>query len=171
MEQPVNALGENINIIDDTLAKNLSIGKRFDVDIYMLIKSNASGIIGVEAATAYWGLSTFPYDIPIFLFNDDTLDNEGHEERFSSIYLFVPNVNMENTVRLSDTLCVTDREQTVCDMVRYNRHEFHLFETVMDALEDKRTDLVKLEKLARQYGIWERINEIYEEACIDFENQ
>lgn len=76
----------------------------------------------------------------------------------------MPNVNTKNIVNLSECLSVTDREQTVCDMVRYNRHEFHLFETVLSAYDDGDVDVDRLEKMADDYGLLDRLHQIYQEA-------
>ena len=51
-------------------------------------------------------------------------------------------------------------------MVRYNRHEFHLYETLISAIDDKMADLDRLEKLARQYNVWDKMQELLKEALI-----
>lgn len=122
------------------------------------------GLLGVETATEYWGLSTFSGFSPILLVNDDSLSFDGYESEFAFTILAVPSVNIENVVAITDRLFVTDLEQTVCDMVRYNRHEFHLYETLLSAFDESDCDKKRLEKLAREYGIWERMNELYREA-------
>ena len=125
----------------------IKMGKELDNSIHALIEYDYSGLLGVEAATSYWGLSTFPYNIPIFLVNDNAMNENGYSVDSALAMLFVPNVNTENIVRLSKHLSVTDPEQTVCDMVRYNRHEFHLFETLLHAYEGD-VDRERLEELA-----------------------
>ena len=72
-------------------------------------------------------------------------------------------VNTKNIVSLSRHLSVTDPEQTVCDMVRYNRHEFHLYETLLNAYEGD-VDIERLEQLAKQYDILDKMKQLYEEA-------
>jgi hypothetical protein len=132
-------------------------------DVYSLIEYDYDGIIGVEAATSYWGLSTFNPAIPIFLFNDDNAEENGLFVESSLSVLFVPNVNMDNLVELSEHLRITDPEQTVCDMVRYNRHEFHLFETLISAYSGM-VNIEKLESLANYYNISDKMQKLYKEA-------
>lgn len=128
--------------------------------LYSLINSDYNALIGVETATGYWGLSTFSPDYAIILFNDNNRDNDGYFlENVGTHMLFVPNVNTENIVYLSEHLRITDLEQTVVDMVRYNRHEFHLYETLISAIDDKMADLDRLEKLSRQYNVWDKMQE------------
>lgn len=134
-------------------------------DIYSLIEYDYNGIIGVEAATAYWGLSTFNPEIPIFLINDKHAKERGFFVETSLSMLFVPNINMSNLIKLSEHLRITDPEQTVCDMVRYQRHEFHLFETLLNAY-NKMVDIERMEYIAKQYNILDRIKELYKEALL-----
>ncbi len=141
----------------------IKMGKELDNSIHALIEYDYSGLLGVEAATSYWGLSTFPYNIPIFLVNDNAMNENGYSVDSALAMLFVPNVNTENIVRLSKHLSVTDPEQTVCDMVRYNRHEFHLFETLLHAYEGD-VDRERLEQLAKQYHILDKMKHLYQEA-------
>lgn len=142
----------------------IKMGEELNNSIYNLTAGNYPGLLGVETATAYWGMSTFNPEIPIFLINDNTQDNDGYFSNWALSYLFVPNVNTKNIVNLSECLSVTDREQTVCDMVRYNRHEFHLFETVLSAYDDGDVDVDRLEKMADDYGLLDRLHQIYQEA-------
>lgn len=145
-----------------TESQDMSLGLNID-DLRSTIKMDVDGLIGVESATEYWGLSTFYSFRTIMLFNDNTMDRNGTEFLGS---LFVPDVNEENTVYLNKHTRVTDKEQTVCDMVRYNRHEFHLYETLISAFDEGCVDLERLEKLARGYGIWDKMLEELEQARI-----
>ncbi len=140
-------------------------GKPLNNSINALKAYDYPGLLGVESATEYWGLSTFYGIKPIFLFQDNSQNNEGYESSIAINLLFVPNVNTTNVVYLSEHLSVTDPEQTVCDMVRYQRHEFHLFETLLNAYEGD-VDIERLETLADQYGILERIRTLYQEALL-----
>lgn len=144
-----------------------TVEKYLDNSIQALVKYNMNGLIGVESASGYWGLSTFSTNIPILLINDDSMDNDGYDTDYAIKMLFVPNVNDKNTVKLSDSLSITDREQTVCDMIRYNRHEFHLYETVVSAYEDGEVDIPRLEQLAKEYGILDRLHTIYQQALTE----
>ena len=136
----------------------IKMGKELDNSIHALIEYDYPGLLGVEAATSYWGLSTFPYDIPIFLVNDNAMGYDGYSVDSALAMLFVPDVNTKNIVSLSRHLSVTDPEQTVCDMVRYNRHEFHLYETLLNAYEGD-VDIERLEQLAKQYDILDKMKQ------------
>ena len=122
-----------------------------------LAKCDFDGIIGVEAATSYWGLSTFSPDYTILMYNNDELDNDGYEVDCGISTLFVPQLNTENVVHLSEHLRVTDLEQTVVDMVRYNRHEFHLYETLISAIDEGMADIDRLNSLAKQYNVYDKM--------------
>lgn len=125
------------------------------------IKMDANILIGVESATEYWGLSTFYSVDTIKLVDGDAI---GYDRDRSVLY--ATDINKENIVYLNKHTRVTDKEQTVCDMVRYNRHEFHLYETLISAFDDECVDLERLEKLARGYGIWDKMLEELEQARI-----
>lgn len=132
-------------------------------DVNSLIRYDYEGIIGVEAASSYWGLCTFSPEIPIFLVNDPHAEEQGLFVDSTLSMLFVPNVNMNNLINLSEHLRITDPEQTVCDMIRYGRHEFHLFETLVSAY-DGMVDIDRLNNLAEYYNITEDMQRLYQEA-------
>ena len=147
-------------------SSGIKMGTGIDNSINSLIKYDYNALIGVETATGYWGLSSFYSPRPITLISDNRLDNNGYEAEGAINMLFVPDVNLENIVNLSEHLRITDLEQTVVDMVRYNRHEFHLYETLISAIDDKMADLDRLEKLARQYNVWDKMQMLLKEALI-----
>lgn len=149
------------------------VGKSLSNDIHSLIKMNYEGLIGVESATEYWGLSTFWSNRTILLYEDSTQNYDGYISEFGLCFFFVPDVNTKNIVHITEKLSVTDREQTVCDMVRYNRHEFHLYETIISAYEDGEVDIEKMERLAEEYNILDRLRNLYQTALeeIDFDNE
>ncbi len=125
-----------------------------------------NGLIGVETASGHWGLSTFSPDFTIVLFNDDTLSSDGYEVNCGINTLFVPHVNTDNIVHLSEHLRVTDPEQTVVDMIRYNRHEFHLYETLISAIDNEQVNIDRLNELAKQYGVYEKMYKQLDNALI-----
>lgn len=148
-----------------------TVAEVLDNSIDALIRYNYNGLLGVETATAYWGLSTFNPGIPIFMVNDNSMGADGYFARCALSYLFVPDVNTQNIKRLSENLFITDKEQTICDMIRYNRHEFHLFESVLSAYEDGEVDVERMERLARQYHILDRLHQIHTEALREMEEE
>ena len=139
---------------------------QLNTGIYALRDGDYNALVGDETATGYWGLSTFDPDYSIILFNDNDSDNSGYEVSLGITTLFVPNVNTKNVVYLSEHLRVTDQEQTVVDMVRYNRHEFHLYETLISAIDDEQVNIDRLNELAKQYGIYEKMYKRLEDALI-----
>lgn len=142
------------------------INGQLNTGIYALRDGDYNALIGVETATGYWGLSTFDTDHSIILFNDNDMDESGYEVNLAMSTLFVPNVNTENVVYLSKHLRVTDPEQTVVDMVRYSRHEFHLYETLISAIDDRRVNVERLNTLAKQYGVYEKMYKQLEDALV-----
>lgn len=128
-----------------------------------MIEWNYPGIIGAESATSYWGLSTYNPSNCIIMINDNHAGDSGILVESSLLFFYAPNTNQENVVYLSENLRVTDKEQTVCDMVRYNRHKFHLFETLLNAY-DGMVNIKRLEDLAKQYGILDRMRNLYTEV-------
>ena len=125
-----------------------------------LIENDVNVIIGLESATEYWNLSTFISDKPIIIFT------ENNAEQDNIIAERLDNTNTENVVYLSKHLRVTDLEQTVIDMVRYNRHEFHLYETLISAIHEKMANIDRLNELAKQYGVYEKMYQQLEDALI-----
>jgi len=140
--------------------------EQLNTGIFALQECDFDGLIGVETASGHWGLPTFSPDFTIVMFSDDTLSNDGYEVDCGINTLFVPNVNTENIVYLSEHLRITDPEQTVVDMVRYNRHEFHLYETLISAIDDEQVNVERLNALAKQYGVYEKMYKQLEEALI-----
>lgn len=150
------------------------MGNSIGYDLNSLIELNTvKGLVGVETATGYWGLSTFNTCRVILLFEDNELDNSGYFSDSSLCALYVPNINTENTVKLNDNLYITDKEQTVIDMIRYNRHEFHLYETIQSVFDYGDIDMNKLIRLAEQYNIKDRLFELKElaEEAYEEDNQ
>ena len=95
------------------------IAQAINNDVYDLIKWDYPGIIGIESATSYWGLSTYNPSNYIIMINDNNVEDSGLLIESSLPFFYTPNVNQENVVYLSKNLRVTDKEQTVCDMVRF----------------------------------------------------
>lgn len=140
---------------------NRGMGRPVAFGIDYLKRTKTKSVICLEAASAYWGMCSYSPDIPILLMPSDS-GNSFIEMQISM--MFVTDFSLDNTVDIGDGVKVTDRERTVCDMIRYNRHEFHLYETVMSAFEDGEADMEKLIKLARKYNIEEKLYETYKKA-------
>lgn len=128
-----------------------------DIGVHALAKRDFNGIAGVETASGYWGLSAFLPEHTILMVNDDTLDENGRRCDLGVSILAVPKLNTENVVHLSEHFRVTDLEQTVIDMIRYNRHEFHLYETLISAIDSEEADIERLNNLAKRYGVYDKM--------------
>ena len=48
---------------------------------------------------------------------------------------------------------MTNPEQTVCDMIRYRRHAFHLYETIDASTWNGVVNTDRLDKLLKVYGL------------------
>ena len=142
----------------------ISLDTALDNSLDALIRYDYDALLGLETATQYWGLSTYIGTKPVILFNDDNQVGEGITNELSMIMVFVPAVNTDNVVYLSEHLRITDPEQTVVDMVRYKRHEFHLFETLVSAIDEEQVNVERLNELARQYGVYDTMYSQLEEA-------
>ncbi len=51
-------------------------------------------------------------------------------------------------------------------MVRYNRQEFHLYETLISAIDDKMANIERLNRLAKQYVVYDKMYKQLEDALI-----
>ena len=127
-----------------------------------MIDADKRGLLGLECASAYWGMSTFRWDMPIFLIKSDCEEPIDVPAQIS--FFFANDICFDNSVKLSDKLSIIDREQTVCDMIRYDRQEFHLYETILSAFEDDEVDIDKLNRLAKKFGIYDRLYKLKELA-------
>lgn len=132
-------------------------------DVNELIEWNYPGVIGIESASSYWGLSTYNPSNCIIMINDNSAGDSGILVESSLPFFYAPNINQENVVYLSENLRITNKEQTVCDMVRYKRHEFHLFETLLSAY-DGMVDIERMENIAREYNILNNMRDLYNQA-------
>lgn len=140
------------------------VGKPLDNSIPALIRADYPAILGLECATSYWGLSTFPPNIPITMFPLPGADPEGEFQHGGISMFFIPYEDKLSLVNITEHLQVTDREQTICDMIRFHRHEFHLYETVLSAYDDPDVDVKRLECMAEGYGILEELHRLYDLA-------
>lgn len=140
------------------------MGEMIDTRIINLVRMNQDSLVGLESATGYWGLSTYCSTMPHYLYKLDIENGYKEVDLPTAVYLFSSSVNLENVVYLSEKFRITDMEQTICDMIRFDRQEFHLFETVISAFEDSRVNKERLNTLAEEYGIRDRLNKIYIEA-------
>lgn len=123
------------------------------------------GILCMEAASGYWGLSSYCYStFPIFLFKAF----KDYPERFGDniIYQGIPEeITYEDTTDIGDNIFVTNKIRTVCDMVRFDCDLFHTLETVYNFYcYESESDIAELESKAKSLGIYDRLQELLEQS-------
>lgn len=130
------------------------------------------GILCTEAASGYWGLSSYDYNtFPIFMF--ETIS--GRVERITGniSYLGIPEkISFDNTVLFGDSIYVTNKVRTVCDMIRYESDVFHTLETVYNFYcYENEEEINRLEQSASNLGISHKLHELRKTAEEDFEEK
>ena len=141
------------------------MARPIEYSIYDLIRMQKTGVLGLEYASAYWGMCSYSQGRPIFIISTKSSSNFV-EAQIS--YLFADYKGTDR-IKLADDLYITSREQTVCDLILYDCHEFYLYETILSVFEDVYVDREKLESLARDYNIYEKLYTLKERAESDFE--
>lgn len=135
-------------------------------------KIGIRGVLGLEAAAGYWGMSTFDYlDFPIFLFEADKVIDLRDNISFVGIPRDLSNsCNVDISEQFGEGLFVTNKLQTICDMIICDCDLFHLLETIDDFYTfESDSSISELEKLAEQQGVLHRLKELYEMSLDSFE--
>lgn len=121
------------------------------------------GVIGVECASGYWGMSTFPTNCLVFLSDKISKDSNGVIS-----FVKVDKITLDNTVEIADGLYVTDKERTICDMIKYGCEVRFLLESIEDyCTDDDNKELTKLKDMLMKENLWEKYLE-YKEEVKDF---
>ena len=121
------------------------------------------GILCTEAASGYWGLSSYDHETFPILFAY-IKDIEVRLVQNSVSFLCIPDrLDYRHTKKISEHIYVTDKERTICDMIKYDCQEFHLLESVF-YYYNFGEDADKLEQLAKEYGIYDRLLELRAKA-------
>lgn len=121
----------------------------------------------LEAAAGYNGLSTYNwYEEPMVFYETD--DEDDYNEGLIKMY-HCKKITHDNCVYDTELqLWITNKERTICDMIKYDRDLFHLLESIDDYYTyEPRTDessLDRLHTLAKEYGVYERLQELREES-------
>jgi len=81
-------------------------------------------------------------------------------------YFFVETVDYSETIFIDNGVYVTSPERTICDMILYDRHEYHLLEAIDDVYNTNQqvVNIEKLESMVDAYGIRERFDELKAES-------
>ena len=107
-------------------------------EIELVTLSECSGIgikgtLGLQAAAAYWGMATYDYTaLPIFVFHTDS--DKVMEYHSIITYVGIPReIDNGHLVDISDKygegITVTDKVQTIVDMVLCDCDLYHTLET------------------------------------------
>lgn len=131
-----------------------------------------TGILGLECASGYWGLSSFDwFSNPIFLAYSE-FHEAGEFFKGTATYYFVDcEPSYDNTVLYADGIYITNKERTICDMVKFQCQEFHLFEAIFDyyTYEDEES-IKRLEDLASSYGVLDQLLDFKQQAFEVYES-
>lgn len=128
------------------------------------------GTLGLQAAAAYWGMATYDFThLPIFIFESDEMIECHGNISYIGVARKLDNGHLiDISSQYGEGITVTDKVQTICDMIICNCDIFHTLETIDDYYTyESEDDVNKLESLAREYGVYERLQELVEESqCI-----
>lgn len=140
----------------------MCMDKRVAVSIKDCPALGIRGIMGVEAAAGYWGLSAYSFmSHPIFLVNVEV--DRVRRVQGDISYLFIPSrvasLTDEHIIYFQDGIYVTDKQQTICDMIRFDADEFTKLEAIYNYYCYE--DVPALESMARSLGIIDELHRLY----------
>lgn len=127
--------------------------------IYNLIKSKQKAVLCLECASGYHGISTFSYEdnLMILVETDDIESMYKCFGRDNISFYGIDKIDYSHCIPISETVYVTDIPLTICQMIQFDCHEFHMFEAI-DDLYTFHGDLVKeTEELAKSFGILDKL--------------
>ena len=133
-------------------------------------KAKVKGLLCTEAASGYWGLSSYDYyTFPIFMF--ESINNKVEKIVSNISLLGIPEkISYEDTTDLGDGIFVTNKIRTVCDMLKYGCDEFHKLETIYDFYcFESDEDITELESRVEKLGMLDKLHELREIAEHDME--
>lgn len=137
-------------------------GKQFwRMTIDDLIRIGKREVLCLECAASYHGLSTFSgYDTLKLLV--ETSEKRYHYKRiFKGVPSFygIDKIDYSHCKKISDTVYVTDVPLTICQMIQFDCHEFHMFEAIDDLYSYYPDWVVETEALAKSFGILDKLLE------------
>jgi len=103
-------------------------------------------------------------DFPCYYVESKTMAGNFISSAIS--YFFVETVDYSETIFIDNGVYVTSPERTICDMILYDRHEYHLLEAIDDVYNTNQqvVNIEKLESMVDAYGIRERFDELKAES-------
>ena len=116
-------------------------------------------VLCLECAASYHGLSTFSgYDSLKILVGINSKEYQYKRILKGNISFYgIDKIDYSHCIPISETVYVTDIPLTICQMIQFDCHEFHMFEAI-DDLYTFHGDLVKeTEELAKSFGILDKL--------------
>lgn len=138
------------------------------------IQQGFKGVICFEAALGYFGITSFDAETNPMFFVEGK-DNVG--KFISSLFSFmiVDKVDMSYVKEIADGLYVTRPERTVCDLIKYDRHEFFILEALDEIYNFESApdciDLQLLDKLVDEYGIRAEFDKLRQDSETFFDEE
>lgn len=132
------------------------------------------GLLCLECALGYCGLSSFNFELNPMFFVQSSTDNNVFLDAVFGCFL-VNSIDMSYTKEIADGLFVTRPERTICDLIKYNRHEFFILEALDEIYNYEKTpdyvDLQLLDKLVDEYGIRAEFDKLRQDSETFFDEE
>lgn len=125
----------------------------------LIMKDNmpmVQGVLCYETALSYHSLCTYPPH----LINIKREGRVGIRTYLLSVFA-EETLNLANTIEVNKGLYVTDVSRTICEMIKDDRDEHHLMEALYELQDSYPEDL---DDMAKQYGVYEKLCALKEEA-------
>lgn len=132
------------------------------------------GLLCFECALGYCGLSSFNFELNPMFFVQSSTDNNVFLDAVYGCFL-VNFIDMSYTKEIADGLYVTRPERTICDLIKYNRHEFFILEALDEIYNYEKApdyvDLQLLDKLVDEYGIRDKFEQLRKDSETFFDEE
>lgn len=124
-------------------------------------KAKMTGLLCTEAASGYWGLSSYDYfTFPVYMC-EGIHGVVEHIVSNISLVCIPEKVSYEDTVDIGDGIFVTNKIRTVCDFLKYGGDEFHKLETIFNFYcFESEEDIAELERRVAEMGMLDTLYEL-----------
>ncbi len=148
----------------DFFGEPVGIPFRLTIDNYG--KLSKDNVLCLDCALGYWGLSTFNWRENLIVY---AAVPQWANTMFHTFIDFwcVDKIDKTDCTIINDNFMVTNPERTICEMIKYDQHTFHLYEAIDYAYNwpgDDTVNVEKLERMAKEQSIFSRLMEMKEEA-------
>lgn len=138
------------------------------------IQQGFKGVICFESALGYFGLTSFDAETNPIFFVKGTTDIGKFVPSLVS-FMIVDKVDYSYTKEIAKGLFVTRPERTICDLIKYKRHEFFILEALDEIYNFESTpecvDLQLLDKLVDEYGIRAEFDKLRQDSETFFDEE